>query len=304
MEIKVNCIYFIIFYLINCMNSVCVRNFIKTKSSFRSNVNYIHPYYFEYLKNKATKIYKKHNTFPYNILNNENTIVNKKIISISPGGFLGFYIFGTCTYIKENYDLTNFIFSGASAGAWNSLYMSFIGEPNKFVLDIIEETKRVKKIIDIERNIKKNILSKYNESDFNLEKLFLGVTTLNNFQIYTNIYSNFDGLEDALDCCIASSHIPFINGPIVNKYKNVYTFDGGFSKNPYLLTKSVLHITPSMWQEIESCNKKKDECQNLINNSFNNSIFYREKYDFWNLFEKGYNDAKKNKIYLDNVLLE
>ena len=48
---------------------------------------------------------------------------NPKMISISPAGIYGFYTLGTCAYIKENYDVSDYIFSGASAGSWNSLYM-------------------------------------------------------------------------------------------------------------------------------------------------------------------------------------
>ena len=274
MKFKNNYICILVFYLLYCMNGFWNRNIIS-----RNHIISNHKYIF-----------------------NENNFmkVNQKIISISPAGFLGYYVLGTCTYIKENYDLSNYIFSGASAGAWNSLYMTFHGEPIEFVLDIIEGTKKIKKIIDIERNMKATFLLKYNESNFNLEKLFIGVTTLRNFRIYTNIYSDFNGLEDALDCCIASSHIPFVNGLISNKYKNIYTFDGGFSKNPYLITKSVLHLTPNMWHDMDKSIKINDDCYNLINNS----IFYRDKYDFWNLFENGYNDAKKNKAFLDSILLE
>jgi len=278
MNINPKSLYIAIFYLIHSINSFWVKTIIQ---------NYIIP--------KFT---------PHKIISNsrsqhreyiqQNNIQQKKIISISPGGLLGFYMFGTCAYIKEHYDLSNYIFSGASAGAWNSLFMIFRGEPIEFITDIIGETQKIKKIIDIEKNIKSNILTKYNESHFDLDRLFIGVTAVNHFQIYTNIYSGFDGLDDAIECCIASSHIPFINGPIINKYKNIYTFDGGFSKNPYLISKSVLHITPSIWQDPTN---KKDGCNDMMN------IFYREKYDFWNLFQNGYDDAKKNKGFLDTVFL-
>ena len=42
---------------------------------------------------------------------------NNKIITLSPGGFRGFYTFGLCKFLKENYDLSEYVFSGASAGA-------------------------------------------------------------------------------------------------------------------------------------------------------------------------------------------
>lgn len=73
---------------------------------------------------------------------------------------------------------------------------------------------------------------------------------MKNFRPVTNIFSEFNSLEDAINCCIASSHIPFITGGITNRYHNMYTFDGGFSDYPYLnFTENVLHITPGMWKK-------------------------------------------------------
>lgn len=43
---------------------------------------------------------------------------------ISPGGLRGFYTHGVCKFIRDNYKISNYTFHGASAGAWNSLYMS------------------------------------------------------------------------------------------------------------------------------------------------------------------------------------
>ena len=59
-------------------------------------------------------------------LNENQFIRNKKIISISPAGYKGFYVMGVCKYIKQNYNLDNYVFTGASAGAWNSLLLCFI----------------------------------------------------------------------------------------------------------------------------------------------------------------------------------
>jgi hypothetical protein len=104
----------------------------------------------------------------------------------------------------------------------------------------------------LEKYLKKQIMTNYKTDDFELEKLFIGLTIINNYRIQTQIYSDFENLEDAINCCIASSHIPFVTGSLINKYKNDYTFDGGFSKFPYLMCKKpVLHITPYMWNENE-----------------------------------------------------
>ena len=56
-------------------------------------------------------------------LEDNNFIKGKKLISISPGGLKGFYELGILSFIKENYDMENYIFSGASAGSWCSLLM-------------------------------------------------------------------------------------------------------------------------------------------------------------------------------------
>ena len=62
-------------------------------------------------------------------INSNSFIKNKKIISISPGGLKGIYILGTCTYLKQNFNFDDYIFSGASAGSWNSLVMCYKKDP-------------------------------------------------------------------------------------------------------------------------------------------------------------------------------
>jgi len=47
--------------------------------------------------------------------------------------------------------------------------------------------------------------------------------------------------------CIASSNVPFITGSIFQKYRNTFSYDGIFSKCPYLTKKPALHIHPNMW---------------------------------------------------------
>lgn len=231
-------------------------------------------------------------------IEDSDIIRNKKMISISPGGFKGFYLMGITTYIKENYDLSNFIFSGASAGAWNSLLMTYKGDPIDIALSILDEKHFICKnesIINLENLYKSKILKDFQISDFDLSRLFIGVTTVQNFNIKTRIYSDFTDLEDTLNCCIASSHIPFITGGPFNKYHDVYAFDGGFSKYPYLNTvESTLHISPSIWR---TAPKKIYQIQDYT------TLFTKNKYNFLDLFDQGYNDAKKHTNFLDKKLL-
>jgi hypothetical protein len=160
---------------------------------------------------------------------------DKKLITISLGGCKGFYLLGILTFVKENYNMGNYIFSGASAGAWNALFMSYKSDTMTFAYNLLDmDTKKIKNLVELQYLLKYKILSKYKTEDFDLHKIYIGVTTIRNFSPYINIYTDFDDLEDALNCCIASSHIPLVTGGITNRYKNMFSFDGGFSEYPYL----------------------------------------------------------------------
>lgn len=229
----------------------------------------------------------------------ENKFIhNKKIITISPGGYKGIYSFGVCSYIKDNFNLDGYIFSGASAGAWNALMMCYKYDYQTIKEDIVDMSlKQYKSPFQIENSMKHKILSLCNSEDFDLTRLFVGVTTIDLYKPHTTIYSGFTHLEDALNACIASSHIPLLTGGIVNTYNNKFTFDGGFSSYPYLFTsKPVLHITPSMW----SCNKPNN---NLIKDiTHYTTLFSKNKFNFDEMYSAGYSDARKNKAYLKYVL--
>ena len=225
---------------------------------------------------------------------NIDPIKNKKLISISPGGFKGFYLLGTLAFIKDNYDLSNFIFSGASAGAWCSLIMTMKKKFDFFEF-IDKNITNAVSIFEIEQNIKRKLLYKYKDSDFDLKRVFIGVTSIRNFNVETTIYSDFVNLEDAIDCCIASSHIPFVTGGFLNKYHNMLTFDGGFSSYPYVKEiEPVIHIHPNLWKK-NIMDKKKVFF-------YDTTLFSKEKYDFNAIYMDGYNDAKKNKDYLTQTL--
>jgi hypothetical protein len=218
----------------------------------------------------------------------------KKLISISPGGYKGIYMLGTCAYIKKHYDTSNCIFSGASAGAWNALVMTCKKDIEEIKTQIIDYSiQNTKSINDLENAIKQRLLETYSTNDFDLSKLYIGITTLQNAHLKTVIETDFVDLEDAINCCIASSHIPFITGGLTYKYRNLLAFDGGFSVYPYLNTlERTMHITPDIW------NKKPKKFNSLEDYT---TLFSKNKYNFSKLYEDGYNDAKQNKEYLDSI---
>jgi len=246
------------------------------------------------------KIVEKKHTFGENdieyFLNENEFIKNKKIISLSPGGFKGFYVMGICKFIKQNYDLEQYIFSGASAGAWNSLLLCFNRDIAEIQQTILDTTlQNTNKINDIENRIKNKMLESYSTNDFDLRRLFIGVTTVENYKPNTTIFTGFESLEDALNCCIASSHIPLITGGFTNIYRNTLSFDGGFSKYPYLNTsRSILHIHPGIW-------KNPIKKTNIITDY--TTVLSKHQYNFVELVNDGFKDSVKNRKYLDNVFI-
>jgi hypothetical protein len=280
--------------------SISFKTKYKNKNIYKENTK------LKAAQNSQYNIISNTNNKTYNILfdkekyiNQNEYIKNKKIISISPGGYKGVYMLGICIYIKDHFNLDNFIFSGASAGAWNSLMLCCKKDIHYFKTDIVDYSiHNSKTIFELEYLMKKKILQYYTTDDFELRKLFIGVTALNGYYPETQIFSNFNNLEDAINCCIASSHIPLVTGGFINKYNNMFTFDGGFSKTPYLnISENVLHITPSMWNT--TLPAKRNSIRDL--NEFT-TLFSKHKYNFTELYVNGYHDAKKNHEYLKERL--
>lgn len=149
----------------------------------------------------------------------------------------------------------------------------------------------IKSIIELQLMLKEKFLNNYNDIDFRLDEIYIGVTVLKGFSLSTNIFYNFDNLEDVINCCIASSHIPFLTGGIINKYNNEITFDGGFSNFPYLnLNNTILNINPSIWDR-----RKED-------NDFINYYDFSLKQNFNKLYKDGYEDTSVNKKKIDKIL--
>lgn len=231
-------------------------------------------------------------------LNNNDFIQKKKLISISPGGYKGFYVLGICKYIRENYNLDDYIFTGASAGAWNSLILCYKYDINNLIEQLVDDyIQNATNIYETEQLLKKKLLQKYKSDDFDLRRLFIGVTTIQNYNHNTTIFSGFDNLEDAINCCIASSHIPLVTGGLKHIYKNLVSFDGGFSKYPYLnISTPGLHITPSIWEKQVNIGKKRK-----INITDYTTLFSKNKFVFSDMVNSGYKDTRNNKHVLDKI---
>ena len=212
-----------------------------------------------------------------------------KVMHIMPGGLYGFYMFGVCKFIKQNYNLKDYIFYGASAGSWNSLYMCLKNNnDDKFIYDIIENVNEYKNLQDLQVNIKNNLLYHYNDDDFNLHKLHITLCTLKKKPLFMEKYivNDFDNIEDAINCCIASSHIPLLCGNLYYNYKTSICIDGGIFNNPFdkYGIKPNIIIHHKLWK-----NKKIKTYNSLKYNNL--ELMYHE----------GYEDSLKNKQFLDEI---
>jgi hypothetical protein len=223
-------------------------------------------------------------------LNIKPELQDKKLICLSPGGFRGIYALGTCKYITDNYDISNYYFSGASAGAWNSLYMA-CKKPDEFLSLVLSlDISKVSSLLEVQHVLKMKLLDNFSSSDFHMDLVYICVTLFDDMRFTCGIFGDFEDLKDIIDCCIASSHIPFVTGGFLNQYKDHYAFDGGFTKYPYINTSiPVITITPDMWK-----------CTDHIN-SFDFQVFQKNSKYLVDIFQEGYDDAQKNKDILDKV---
>ena len=210
---------------------------------------------------------------------------SNKIISISAGGLKGFYMFGICKYIKRHYNLQDVTFYGASAGSWNSLYLchNVKGDPLDSYLRKLNNCN-FENLLEIEELLIKHFNS-YNKNDFDFSRLNICLCILNRCSFEKKIISDFDDLQDVLECCKASSHIPYFtsNSPVYF-YKNLTAIDGGVFPVPHLNEQIPdLFITP-----------------NIFKNKYLKKYCDIKSLNIKKLVDLGYQDAKKNKkIFYD-----
>jgi hypothetical protein len=259
---------------------------------------------FNFLNNKFISFRGK------KIKNNHELSNKHQLITIAPAGMYGFYELGVCDYIKKHYDLTNCVYSGASAGAWNCLFMSYKDNNDDFLNTILNiNTTNIRQAIELEYLLKDIILNKYTIDEFELHKMYVGVFTFDNNEFKPEIYNDFFDLEDALDCCIASSHVPVMSGTFLNYYRDKISLDGGFVKDPYLKTiKSSLHITPTIWKTNDPYVGLNFKLFDMLKNK-EYQILIEQLKGFLNVTElnprklylEGYMDTLENKDTLDSI---
>lgn len=255
---------FILFLLIN---KVCCWNFVPYKKLSKPKIH-INPW-------------------------NKKQFNNKKYISITPGGIYGFYSLGITSYIIDNFNTTNYSFLGASAGAWISLVSCYRYDNNKLIYKLLNNSllDNSKSINSLQYNIREYLIKNYDTKDFDLGKLNICITEFNSRIFEPMIINNFTSLENAIDCCIVSSHIPYItSNKFIKFYNKKIVFDGGFANFPPKSVYSHIIISPSKYNF--------EMLGNMFVNMFNSKITSSMANK---LYIKGYNDAKKDKKNLDFI---
>lgn len=234
-------------------------------------------------------IYKK-SKLTYELPFYENKFLkNKESIYLYPAGLRGYYDLGTVAFLKEFYDLNEYVICGASAGAWNSLALNYKGNTGHFCMRILNQIGNNftgNSVYEQQLFLKDFIINNYKFEDFNMNYTYVSVTVRNENRFYSYLYKDFDDIEDWLNCCMASSNIPLITGPRKLIYDNKCVFDGGFNREPFFDTlKTKLHIRYNLWENEELAND-------------NYSI---KNLDVEKSFISGYNDCLKNKKKLDKL---
>lgn len=233
-------------------------------------------------------------TKPKLYVNNRN-FNETKFISITPGGIAGFYTMGICNFIKEHYNIDEYSFLGASAGAWNSVVFSYKGNSDKLIKDIVNKciSNSTDSINQLQYNLKDIILNEYTIDDFDINRIYISVSEFDHFHINANIIHNFTSLDTLLECCMVSSHIPYITSQeFIRTYNNKITFDGGFLPFPPKSCYNHITISPGMFNTYD--------VGNLILNFLKRNITTKH---IFQLYHNGYNDARIHKKKLDQVFL-
>lgn len=247
---------------------------------------------------KGDELYLQENEF----------IENKKVLTISPGTMKGFYEIGVLAYIKDNYNLENYLYSGKSSSSWYALFMCYKKDSRKFIYDLLDYNfSQIKSIQALKIYVKYKLLSFYNSDDFDLERLIIGIKKIYGHKKNITLFSKFNYLEEAINCCIASSHIPLITGFFTNRYYNMYKFDKNIEINdkPHVkFIENVIYINPNVFINLKN-NTEEDILDqlspfNMILDLFISSM----NNNYIELFDNGYEDAKMNKELIDKIFLD
>ena len=223
------------------------------------------------------------------IFTHKPPVHKNNILTFGPGGLTGFYTLGVTSYIKDNYDLTNYSYLGASAGSWNALLLSCKKNNTEIIDNLLSQDiyYKSKSVSNLLHDLKTYVESTYTTDDFELNKLYVSVSIFNFFSFKPRIIYNFTSLNDATNGCYFSSYIPLVTGKIKFFTFDNLIFDGGIGKFPPNHINTYFDIYPSMWGRTFT--------------SKDRFIYPNDDNYFKLLYYQGYYDSQLNKDKLDRV---
>lgn len=222
--------------------------------------------------------------------------ISNKFISINPGGIYGFYTLGITSYLLKNYDTKKYNFIGASSGSWNALISTYKYDHHNFSTNLINQDffNNISSIDNLQKNMGNYIINNYKSEDFYLNKLNICISILDGLKLNSHIVNNFTRIEDAIELCMLSSHIPFLtSNEFIKKYNNKITFDGGLSKYPP--DNIPIHYTISI-NKFKNKNITSALCYIIKGNISKESIY--------NFYLDGYKDSQRNKKDFNEYFIE
>ena len=225
---------------------------------------------------------------------------NQRTIANAPAGYRGFYTLGISSYIKRNYDLIEYKFCGASAGAGNSLYLTFKGDDEDYVDEMLDRVDSLGRtpITRILKEVCDYNVEKYTADEFDLDRLSIGVTTLDGLEKRGELYDRFDSLQDAVSCTASSSNIPFVSGSPLNVYRERLAYDGVFCQYPVVYEGDLL-IEPWMWREAKECKLLGFIRLPRVLVRLYEGLFGSQRHKARELYELGWSDAEAHQSELD-----
>lgn len=135
-------------------------------------------------------------------------------IVIGPGGFLGWYLLGITSYLKNNYDISSKQVGGTSAGAIISLaalspspIQELLIHPSVEQLVTAPIGKKWKLYPSVVRDV-------FRDVDMDHDRLFVSLTEVSFRDPFfkPRILDSFSSKEEAVEYALASAHVPFLSG--------------------------------------------------------------------------------------------
>lgn len=178
------------------------------------------------------------------------------IAQIGFGGCGGMYNYflGVASVLQEEYDLTDVIFSGVSAGCFPATILALGIDVKEFFfkenVPLIEEAAQVSyaglgKWIPM---VKQNMLSMLPPDAHKLvdKRLYFSITEIPSLK--NHLVTSFKDNEDLVDGMLTSAHVPVYTTSLLSSYRGKKFVDGGLSNNTPLAHPDRAHKVFQIWK--------------------------------------------------------